>query len=316
MDSVAYDGAGTPAAVLADVKSATPGRVQERDAFVTDRTVALSQGVDVQRLILVLFAGIALFVSVLVIANTYSILFAQRGRDFALLRCVGATSRQVLRSVRVEALLLGAVASAVGVLVGIGAGHGLVALAGNLEPNAPLGSATNSPLWLAGAYVVGVLVSLAAAWVPTRRVATLSPQTALQPDRGVDAGTPAGRWRIAAGLGLIGAGAALLALAVAVAVVPVMVVGGAASFTGLLLLGPVVMPGPGPVRWGRAPTGARDGRPAGGGQRRPQPAADGGDHGVPAGRGHPDHGGPDRAGQLAAGRRRRDGPFAPARRRP
>ena len=146
---------------------------------------------------------------------------------------------------------------------------------------------------------MGVLVSLAAAWVPTRRVATLSPQAALQPDRGVDAGTPAGRWRIAAGLGLVGAGAALLALAVAVAVVPVMVVGGAASFTGLLLLGPVVMPAL--VRFGgrRAPSGARDGRAAGGGQRRPQPAADGGDHGVTAGRGHPDHGGADRAGQLA-----------------
>ena len=242
VDSVAYDGAGTPAAVLADLKAATRGTVQERDTFVTERTIALSQGVDVQRLILTLFAAIALFVSVLVIANTYSILFAQRGREFALLRCVGATSRQLLRSVRVEALLLGAVAAAVGVGVGIAAGHGLVALAGRLEPRAPLEAATSSPLWLAGAYLVGVLVSLAAAWVPTRRVATLSPQAALQPDRGVDVGTSAGRWRIAIGLGLVVVGAGLLGVAVLTSVPPVMIAGGAASFTGLLLLGPVVVP--------------------------------------------------------------------------
>ena len=242
VDSVAYDGAGPEAAVLADLKAATPGTVRDRDTFVTDRTIALSQGVDVQRLILLLFAAIALFVSVLVIANTYSILFAQRTREFALLRCIGATGRQLLRSVRVEALVLGAVAAAAGVLVGIAAGRGLVALAGRLEPSAPLGAATSSPLWLAGAYVIGVLVSLVAAWVPTRRVAALSPQAALQPDRGIDVGTPAGRWRIAAGLGLVVAGTGLLGLAILSHLVPVMIAGGAAVFTGLLLLGPVLMP--------------------------------------------------------------------------
>ena len=242
VDSVAYDGAGPEAAVLADLKAATPGTVRDRDTFVTDRTIALSQGVDVQRLILLLFAAIALFVSVLVIANTYSILFAQRIREFALLRCIGATGRQVLRSVRVEALVLGAVA------------------VGRRGPRRHRGrSRTGRPGRSAGAErSLGrgdLVAALAGRGVRHRRaglagrglgadprVAALSPQAALQPDRGIDVGTPAGRWRIAAGLGLVVAGAGLLGLAILSHLVPVMIAGGAAMFTGLLLLGPVLMP--------------------------------------------------------------------------
>ncbi len=57
-----------------------------------------------------MFVAIALFVGVMVIANTFAILFAQRMRDFALLRCVGVTRRQLRRAVRLEALVLGLVA--------------------------------------------------------------------------------------------------------------------------------------------------------------------------------------------------------------
>lgn len=242
VDSVAYDGVGPAAAVITDLEAATTGTVHTRDTFVADRTKGLSQGVDVQRIILLLFAAIALFVAVLVIANTYSILFAQRSRELALLRCVGATRRQLVRSVRVEALLLGAVAAGIGVVAGVAIGQGLVALAGRLAPEAPLGEATLSPLWLAGAYAVGVGMALVAAWLPTRRVARLSPQAALQPDLGVDARTAAGRGRILFGIGLVGVGVALLALAAATGLVPAMIAGGVVSFTGLLLLGPVVVP--------------------------------------------------------------------------
>lgn len=242
VDSVAYDGTGPAATVVADLAAATPGVVHARDAFVGERTAGLSRGVDVQRIILLLFAAIALFVAVLVIANTYSILFAQRSRELALLRCVGATRAELVRSVRVEAVLLGAAAAAIGVVAGVLLGQGLVALAGRLAPEAPLGAATSSPLWLAGGYAVGVAMSVAAAWFPTRRVARLSPQAALQPDRGIDARTTAGRGRIALGLGVLGVGAVLLGLAVGTRVVPVMIAGGAAAFTGLLLLGPLIMP--------------------------------------------------------------------------
>ena len=103
--------------------------MQTTDAYVEEVQTEITNEVNVIAMVLLVFAAIALFVSVLVIANTFTILFAQRTRDFALLRCVGATRRQVLRSIRLEALCLGVVASLLGLLVGTGLGHGLVALA-------------------------------------------------------------------------------------------------------------------------------------------------------------------------------------------
>ena len=148
-----------------------------------------TSGVDVLAIMLLLFAAIALFVSVLVIANTFSILFAQRQRDFALLRCVGATRRQLLRSVRLEALVLG---------VGrLGRRRSLVGTAARPRPGRPgRGRWPERPAGrrrrprrsgTPAALAVGVLVTarrrLAAD--PARRSA-VSPLAALRPDHGRD----------------------------------------------------------------------------------------------------------------------------------
>ncbi|MEV1179548.1 ABC transporter permease, partial [Nonomuraea sp. NPDC049784] len=98
------------------------------EEYVTAALAKLHNRTDAFALMLLVFAGIALFVSVLVIANTFSILFAQRLRDFALLRCIGATRRQVVGSVRREAAAVGVLASLTGTLVGVGLGYGLIAL--------------------------------------------------------------------------------------------------------------------------------------------------------------------------------------------
>ncbi|WP_235854817.1 FtsX-like permease family protein [Nonomuraea aridisoli] len=131
---------------------------------------------------LLLFAGVALFVSVLVIANTFSILFAQRLRDVALLRCIGATRRQVVRSVRREAAAVGVLASLTGTLVGVGLGYGLIALIDALAPTVPMGAAELPTLWLLGGFAVGLMVTMVASWLPTRRVVRVSPLAALRPD--------------------------------------------------------------------------------------------------------------------------------------
>ena len=80
--------------------------------------------------VLLVFATVAVLVAGLVIANTFAVLLAQRTRELALLRCVGATARQVRRSVLGEALLTGLAASALGVLAGIGLAAGVSALVG------------------------------------------------------------------------------------------------------------------------------------------------------------------------------------------
>lgn len=238
VDSVAYAGATTD-----ELAKAYPdAKVQTADAYIEKQQAEVTNGVNVMAMVLLSFAAIALFVSILVIANTFSILFAQRQRDFALLRCVGATRKQIVRSVRAEALVLGVLASLLGLAAGTGLGFGLVALTNKLIPSAKLGTVEPSPLWYAVAFVVGVGVSLLASWLPTRRVVRVSPLAALRPDAGVDVRTSAGRWRLGAGVFLLAAGALSLLIAVSTEESVPMLAGGFATFVGVLLFGPVLVP--------------------------------------------------------------------------
>lgn len=251
IDAVAWG--GSPALATHVAPDAT---VETAADWVAARQAEISRGVDVLAILALVFVFIALFVGVMVIANTFAILFAQRMRDFALLRCVGVTRRQLRRAVRLEALALGVAASVLGVVVGGALGYGLVALVRHWY--ADMGGATLDPLWTGGAFVVGVVVTLLAAWLPTRSATTVAPLAALRPDTGVDLRSAAGRWRLAlAGLFLAG-GTSLLVVSVLTHTVPVMLVGGGAAFIGVLLLGPVLVPalirvvgrlvGTGPVR--------------------------------------------------------------------
>ncbi|WP_285108632.1 ABC transporter permease [Promicromonospora sp. MEB111] len=202
-----------------------------------------TNNVNVLSLLLLVFAGIALLVSVLVIANTFSILFAQRVRDLALLRCVGATRRQVMGSVRREAAVVGVLASLVGVAVGTGAGYGLVALVDALTRQSPLSAPAQLPgWWLLGGFAVGLVVTAVASWLPTRRVVRISPLAALRPDGAVDVRSGAGRNRVALGALFLAGGVVLLAVAAVRDSTVSMVAGGGTLFAGVLLLGPLVVP--------------------------------------------------------------------------
>ncbi|MBS2939894.1 ABC transporter permease [Nocardioides sp. J2M5] len=251
IDAVAWGGTAAQATSIAPDAS-----VEDADAWVAARQAEITRGVDVLSVMALMFVAIALFVGVMVIANTFAILFAQRQRDFALLRCVGVTRRQLRRAVRLEALVLGLVASAVGVLAGAALGAGLVVLVRHWF--ADMGPAALDPLWTGGGFAVGVVVTLLAAWLPTRAATRVAPLAALRPDTGVDVRSAAGRVRLAlATLFLLG-GTGLLSVAVATRTLPVMLAGGTVTFLGVLLLGPVLVPrlirvagrltGDGPVR--------------------------------------------------------------------
>lgn len=242
VDSIAYAGSGSPAGQVEQLEQVIDeGSVTTTPEFLDDRAAELNQGVDVMAIMLLLFAAIAMAVSVLVIANTFSVLFAQRTRDFALLRCVGATRGQVRRGIRVEALVLGVISAALGVGSGAAAGLGLVALVRAKWPTA-MGAASLDPVWLGAAFVAGVLVTVAAGWLPTRKATQVSPLAALRPDESPNAGGTAGRRRIALGLLIVVLGAAGLAVSVAGHTVPVMLISGFAAFVGILVLGPVIVP--------------------------------------------------------------------------
>lgn len=239
VESVLWNGTVTAAEQVAE--GAT---VSTTDEYVADLQSQITQGVDVIALMIMLFAAIALGVAILVITNTFAILFAQRTRDFALLRCVGVTQRQLRRSVRIEAMVLAIVAAGVGVLVGMAAAWGFGSLlAGRFDA---MGQVSFSPVWVIGAAVIGILVTVVAAWLPTRAVTRVSPLAALRPDNPVGVATAAGRFRIMFAMAMIIGGVAALVAAIAnedaTIAVLLMLAGGALSFVGVLLLGPLLVP--------------------------------------------------------------------------
>lgn len=226
------------------VRAAVPHRltVDSTRTFLQRVQAELAQGVDVVAVLLLVFAAIAFFVSALVIANTFAILLAQRARDFALLRCVGATRRQVRRSVLAESLVVAAVSATAGVLAGLGVGRALVAVAGRVFPALPTGSVTVSAGWLGGAWLLGVLVTVGSSLLPALRGTRVSPMAALRPDTTVDVRSAAGRWRLGAAVVALGGGLVLLLESMASHSIAVLLAGGAVNFVGVLLLGPVLVP--------------------------------------------------------------------------
>lgn len=241
--SVAWAGEGGYDDARAAVRDLLPGAdVRTVDGHVDELLTEINAGVDVTTTVLLLFAAVALAVAVLVISNTFAILLGQRLRELALLRCVGATRRQVLRAVRREALAIGVGSSLLGLVVGTLVGRGLVALLADRFGGLRLGEGDIALRWYAGALAVGVLVTLAAAWLPTRRAARVTPLEALRPEHPAGHRTAAGRLRAAAGAVTVLVGCLLLALAATQDVLAVLLAGGGAVFAGVLVLGPVLVP--------------------------------------------------------------------------
>ena len=191
------------------------------------------------KVFLLVFAVIALLVACFSISNTFSILVAQRTRESALLRAIGASRRQILGSVTAEALLIGVFASAVGLGAGYGLGVGLNALLNAAGMGVPTSGLTLSTgVALTGA-IVGVGVTLLAAVLPAWRASRVAPLAALR-DVAVDR---SGASVVRGVLGVLAFGAGIAALIAGPDTdEPMRVVGlGALGlFAGFVLLGPVV----------------------------------------------------------------------------
>ncbi|MFF4752701.1 ABC transporter permease [Streptomyces sp. NPDC002514] len=144
-----------------------------------DQAEQIASGMSGLRQGLLVFAGIALFVGTFIIANTFTMLVAQRTKELALLRAVGASRRQVTRSVLIEAFVVGAVAGVAGLLAGIGIGAGLRSLMGSFGQTMPDGPLVVTPGTVAAALVVGIVITMLAAWLPGRRAAKIPPVAAM-----------------------------------------------------------------------------------------------------------------------------------------
>jgi putative ABC transport system permease protein len=159
---------------------------------------------------LLIFAGIALVVGSFLIVNTFSILVAQRSRELALLRALGASKRQVIRSVQLEAFVLGVLGSTLGMGLGVLLAMGLRALFAQFGLDLSGQPMVFGLRTVLASYLVGVLVTMAAAWLPARRTARISPVQAMRDDIALSESSMRQRfWR---GLALAVAGMVLLAI--------------------------------------------------------------------------------------------------------
>ncbi|MDG9724811.1 ABC transporter permease [Streptomyces sp. DH41] len=172
----------TQAALKAELDKALPKDLVETttaEELADDQAEMIASSMSGMKQGLLVFAGIALFVGTFIIANTFTMLVAQRTKELALMRAVGASRRQVTRSVLIEAFVVGVVAAVTGLLAGIGIGAGMRSLMGSMGEVVPDGPLVVSPGTIVAALAVGVLVTMLAAWLPGRRAAKIPPVAAM-----------------------------------------------------------------------------------------------------------------------------------------
>lgn len=131
---------------------------------------------------LLIFAGISLVVGAFLIVNTFSILVAQRSRELALLRALGASKRQVIWSVQLEAFVLGVIGSTLGLGLGVVVAMGITAFFASVGLDLSSQPLVFAPRTVMAAYAVGVVVTMAAAWLPARRTSRIAPVQAMHDD--------------------------------------------------------------------------------------------------------------------------------------
>lgn len=168
--------------LLKEVRSVLPPTAQARSAAQQAKSDAegTNSFISFLRGFLLAFAGIALFVGSFVIANSLSITIAQRTREFATLRTIGASRRQVLVAVVVEALVVGAVASVVGLFLGLGLAEGLFSLFDAVGFTLPNTGLLFEPRTAVVALLVGVVVTLLASIRPAIRATRVAPVAAVR----------------------------------------------------------------------------------------------------------------------------------------
>ncbi|PYI68761.1 ABC transporter permease [Arthrobacter livingstonensis] len=217
------------------------GTILTPDEKTTQEVAGFTGGQDQLTIVLLAFAAVALLVSALVVSNTFSVLVAQRTRELALLRCVGASRKQVRNSVMVEALVVGFTASILGVLTAVGTMAAVIALLRN-NPDfafATLGVPVSA---IIAGLLVGTLLTVLAALVPARAATRVAPLAALRPVDDASVHNAAGRVRLAVGVALILAGGAGLVVGGLSSQLLLAVPAGAASFVGIIMAATLFVP--------------------------------------------------------------------------
>lgn len=193
--------AAQASAVLPDDVEAVTGEQAADEA-----ASGLLEAVSFLTTFLLIFAGIALVVGAFLIVNTFSILVAQRSRELALLRALGASQRQVTGSVLLEALLLGLLGSTLGLGLGVLLALGIRAVFSRVGLDLAGQGLVFEPRTVVAAYGVGVVVTLLAALLPALRTARIAPVQAMRDDVALPESSLRARFLGGVALAVVGAG--------------------------------------------------------------------------------------------------------------
>jgi len=207
------------------------------EALAKEQSSDVKQGLGFFNTFLLVFATIALFVGAFIIFNTFSMLVAQRTRELALMRALGASRGQVNRAVVLEAVIVGFLSSVIGLAAGVGVAIGLKALFGVFGAQLPDGPTVVELRTVIAAFAVGTLVTTVAAIMPARRASRVSPLAALReaatPDRSLK------RQTIIGGIVLV-LGAAAMTKSLRDGGLQLLGLGTLLAFIGIAMLSPLV----------------------------------------------------------------------------
>lgn len=206
--------------------------------LVAEDQAALHEAFGPFKIFLLVFAFVAVFVGAFMINNTFSITVAQRTKQLAMLRALGASRRQVLRSVMTEAVAIGVAGSGSGLAAGVGVAAGLKAMFVSAGVELPEGPMVISPGSMLISAAVGISVTVVSAWLPARRAGKVPPVAALR-ELAVDR-TGSSRRRPVIGTGITAVGVALLLAGLGGSGIELVGLGALLALIGVAVLGPVL----------------------------------------------------------------------------
>jgi putative ABC transport system permease protein len=215
---------GTEVMTGAEITAETQGDVKEGLSFFNT--------------FLMVFAVIALFVGAFIIFNTFSIIVAQRQKEMALLRALGASNRQVTRSVLIEATAVGLISSIAGVAAGIGVAKLLKAALDAFGFDIPAGPVVVQLGMVVTCLVVGTIITVASAMIPARRAGRIPPIAAMRAVAIDSAATS--RKRMVVGSTILAAGIGSLVAGLSGGTIGLLGVGAAVTFIAVAVLAPVL----------------------------------------------------------------------------
>jgi putative ABC transport system permease protein len=243
------DGAFDDIAIAASDGVDTRALRQDVQAAITDRyeavtgtelsdesAQAINDGLAFFGTFLLVFAAVSLFVGAFIVYNTFGIVVAQRTREMALLRALGANGEQVIGSILLESLIIGLLASAIGLLGGLGMALGLTQLLAWIGFDIPTGSLVILPRTILVSIAGGVLVTMFAAVLPAVRAARVPPLAAVR-----SLASPSDSRRrglLVGGLMMLAAGVAMVTVGASSANVTWLGLGALATVLGVALLAP------------------------------------------------------------------------------